>query len=54
MADPDIQMILSDPMVRQVLQDAQEKPASLQRAMADTHMRAKIEKLVAAGVLSFK
>jgi stress-induced-phosphoprotein 1 len=47
-------MILQDPMVRQVLQDAQENPAALQRAMADANMRAKIEKLVAAGVLSFK
>lgn len=54
MADPQIQMILQDPMVRQVLQDAQENPAALQRAMADANMRAKIEKLVAAGVLSFK
>jgi stress-induced-phosphoprotein 1 len=54
MADPEIQMILQDPMVRQVLQDAQENPAGLQRAMADVNMRAKIDKLVAAGVLSFK
>jgi stress-induced-phosphoprotein 1 len=54
MADPEIQMILQDPMVRQVLQDAQENPAALQRAMADVNMRAKIDKLVAAGVLSFK
>lgn len=54
MADPQIQMILQDPMVRQVLQDAQDNPASLQRAMADVNMRSKIDKLVAAGVLSFK
>jgi stress-induced-phosphoprotein 1 len=54
MADPEIQMILQDPMVRQVLQDAQENPAGLQKAMNDVHMRAKIDKLVAAGVLSFK
>lgn len=54
MADPEIQQILSDPMVRQVLQDAQENPQVLQKAMADMSMRAKIDKLVAAGVLSFK
>jgi stress-induced-phosphoprotein 1 len=51
MADPEIQSILSDPMVRQVLSDAQKNPASIQRAMADHSMRAKIEKLIAAGVL---
>ena len=54
MADPEIQMILQDPMVRQVLQDAQENPMGLQRAMADATMKSKIEKLIAAGVLSFK
>ncbi len=54
MADPEIQAILMDPMVRQVLSDAQENPQSAQRAMNDPGMRAKIDKLIAAGVLQVK
>ena len=54
MADPEIQMILQDPMIRQVLQDMQENPASGQRAMADPVVRAKIEKLIASGILQVK
>lgn len=51
MADPEIQMILSDPVIRQVLTDFQENPAVAQRAMNDVNVRSKIEKLIAAGVL---
>lgn len=54
MADPEIQMILQDPMIRQVLQDMQENPMHGQRAMADPDVRKKIEKLIAAGVLQVK
>ena len=54
MADPEIQNILQDPSVRQVLQDLQENPAHGQRAMQDPVIRAKIEKLIAAGVLQVK
>lgn len=51
MADPEIQMILSDPVIRNVLNDFQEHPQVAQRAMADPIVRAKIEKLINAGVL---
>eukprot|EP00904_Undaria_pinnatifida_P000933 jgi/Undpi1/10840/HiC_scaffold_3.g01367.m2 len=51
MADPEIQMILTDPMVRQVLTDFKENPQHAQKALQNADMRAKIEKLVAAGVL---
>ncbi|CAM9091766.1 unnamed protein product [Ascophyllum nodosum] len=51
MADPEIQAILTDPMVRQVLTDFKENPQHAQKALKDHDMRAKIEKLVAAGVL---
>lgn len=55
MADPEIQSILSDPVVRQVLQDlSTEDPiaqAAGQKAMRDPNMGAKIQKLIAAGVL---
>jgi stress-induced-phosphoprotein 1 len=55
MADPEIQNILRDPSIRQVLQDFQENPKFAQQAMAnDADIRAKIEKLLAAGVLQAK
>lgn len=55
MADPEIQNILRDPSIRQVLQDFQENPKFAQQAMAnDADIRAKIEKLLAAGVLQSK
>jgi stress-induced-phosphoprotein 1 len=54
MADPEIQMILTDPMMRQVLQDMQENPAHARRAMQDPVVAAKLEKLVAAGILQIR
>lgn len=55
MADPEIQAILQDPAVRQILTDFQENPKFAQEAMAnDAGIRAKIEKLIAAGVLAVK
>jgi stress-induced-phosphoprotein 1 len=54
MADPEIQAILTDPAVRQVLTDFQENPTYAQQAMRDPSIKAKIEKLIAAGVLQVK
>jgi stress-induced-phosphoprotein 1 len=54
MADPEIQAILSDPMIRQVIQDLSENPKYGQLAMQDPVVRAKIEKLIASGVLQVK
>ncbi len=51
MADPEIQNILHDPVMKQVLQDFNENPAAAQQAMRDVTVRRKIEKLIAAGVL---
>lgn len=53
-ADPDIQAILSDPMIQQVLRDFQENPAHANKAMSDPGVRAKIEKLIASGILAVK
>jgi stress-induced-phosphoprotein 1 len=53
-ADPDIQAILSDPMIQQVLRDFQENPTHANKAMADPGIRAKIEKLIASGILAVK
>lgn len=55
MADPEIQAILTDPTIRQVLTDFQQNPKFAQEAMMnDASIRAKIEKLIAAGVLQVK
>jgi stress-induced-phosphoprotein 1 len=54
MADPEIQAILADPSIRQILNDFQENPAHAQRAMSDQHIRAKIEKLMAAGIIQMR
>ena len=51
MADPQIQAILQDPVINQVLRDFQENPNAANQAMMDPSVRAKIEKLIAAGVL---
>ena len=51
MADPEIQAILQDPVVQQTLRDFGENQAAAQQAMNDPGMRAKIQKLVAAGVV---
>jgi stress-induced-phosphoprotein 1 len=51
MADPEIQMIMRDPTVQQVLRDMQENPAAGQAALRDPTIMAKIQKLIAAGVL---
>ena len=55
MADPEIQAILHDPTIRQVINDLSTGDAAAgQAAMNDPVIRAKIEKLIAAGVLQTK
>lgn len=51
MKDPEIQQILRDPSVTSVLQQMQTDPQKAQKAFADPVIRAKIDKLIAAGVL---
>ena len=51
MADPEIQAILNDPVIRQILKDFAENPTAAQQAMLDPVVRAKIEKLIASGVV---
>ncbi|CAB9521000.1 Stress-induced-phosphoprotein 1 [Seminavis robusta] len=51
MADPEIQAILQDPVMQQTLRDFSENPSSAQSAMNDPGMRAKINKLIAAGII---
>jgi len=51
MADPEIQGILSDPVMRQVLQDFQENPKAAQQHASNPTIMAKIQKLVNAGIV---
>ncbi|OQR92565.1 hypothetical protein ACHHYP_03500 [Achlya hypogyna] len=54
MADPEIQAILRDPIMQQVLNDFQTDPRAAQRHLQNAGVMAKIEKLIAAGVLQTK
>ena len=54
MADPEIQAILTDPIMRNVLRDMQEDPMSAQKHLADATVAAKFEKLVASGIVQVR
>ena len=54
MADPEIQTILSDPIMRQVLNDFQENPQAAQKHMQNKDIMANINKLVAAGIIQVR
>lgn len=51
MSDPEIQSILTDPVMQQILKEFSENPAAAQHAMQDPTIRTKIEKLIAAGII---
>eukprot|EP00884_Botryococcus_braunii_P003465 jgi/Botrbrau1/13119/Bobra.0187s0076.1 len=51
MADPEIQNILTDPIMRQVLQDFQEDPVGAQKHLKQPHIMQNIQKLVSAGIV---
>jgi stress-induced-phosphoprotein 1 len=51
MADPEIQSILMDPVMRQILNDFAENPAHARKAMNDPAIAAKMEKLIASGIV---
>ncbi|KAF4360449.1 hypothetical protein CsatB_004108 [Cannabis sativa] len=54
MQDPEIQNILSDPVMRQVLIDFQENPKSAQEHTKNPMVMAKIQKLVNAGIVQIR
>lgn len=54
MADPEIQDILTDPVMRQVLQDMQSDPKAAQNHMQNAGVAAKIQKLVSAGIVQMR
>ncbi|OLN85438.1 Heat shock protein sti1-like protein [Colletotrichum chlorophyti] len=49
--DPEIMSIMQDPIMQSILQQAQSDPAALQEHMKNPEIRAKVQKLVAAGVI---
>lgn len=53
MKDPEIQAIMGDPVISNILQQMQTDPQSAQAALRDPGVMKKINKLVAAGVISF-
>ena len=54
MADPEIQAILGDAQMRSILQEMQQDPKKAQAAMNDPTISAKLQKLIAAGVLQVR
>ncbi|PVF93729.1 TPR-like protein [Serendipita vermifera] len=51
MKDPEVAAIMQDPVINQILQQAQQNPAALQDHMKNAVVRAKIQKLIAAGII---
>lgn len=51
MADPEVQNIMTDPVMRQVLQDLQEDPRTAQKHMQQPQIRTKLDKLIKAGIV---
>lgn len=54
MADPEIQAILGDAQMRSILNEMQTDPKKAQAAMNDPTIAAKLQKLIAAGVLQVR
>ncbi|KAJ0048056.1 hypothetical protein Pint_15937 [Pistacia integerrima] len=54
MQDPEIQNILSDPVMRQVLVDFQENPKAAQEHMKNPMVMNKIQKLINAGIVQMR
>jgi stress-induced-phosphoprotein 1 len=51
MRDPEVASIMQDPIIQQILQQAQSDPRALMEHMRNPIVRDKINKLVAAGVI---
>jgi stress-induced-phosphoprotein 1 len=49
--DLSVQSIMQDPIMNQILQQAQQDPRALQDHMKNPVVRAKIQKLIAAGII---
>lgn len=51
MRDPEVAQIMQDPVMQSILQQAQSNPAALQDHMKNAGIRAKVQKLIAAGII---
>lgn len=51
MRDPEVASIMQDPVIQQILQQAQNDPRALNDHMKNPIVREKINKLVAAGII---
>lgn len=51
MRDPEVASIMQDPVMQSILQQAQSNPAALQDHLRNAGVRAKIQKLIAAGII---
>ncbi|KAG8762569.1 Hsp90 cochaperone [Ceratobasidium sp. 423] len=51
MRDPEVASIMTDPVMQQILQQAQQNPAALQDHMKNPIVARKIQKLMAAGII---
>jgi len=49
--DPDLQAILTDPMMQQVLNDLKNNPESLRTYLKDPKIRSNLDRLIAAGII---
>jgi len=54
MQDPEVQRIMTDPVMRQVLDDLQNDPTNSQRHLNHPQIRANIDKLVSAGMVQMR
>ncbi|KAH9314049.1 hypothetical protein KI387_022676, partial [Taxus chinensis] len=54
MQDPEIQNILTDPIMRQILSDFQENPGAAQSHLKNPDVMHKIQKLVSAGIVQVR
>jgi stress-induced-phosphoprotein 1 len=53
-ADPEVQQILMDPVMKQVLQEMGEDPRAVAKHMAHPDIARKISKLAAAGIVQMR
>lgn len=51
MQDPEVQNIMTDPVMRQVLKECQETPASINKHMQDPMIASKLRKLMTSGII---
>lgn len=54
MSDPEIQGILTDPVMSQVLRDFEQDPRGAQQHLKNPEIMLKLNKLVSAGIIQVK